>query len=287
MKPAEGPGRLSVVATPIGNLDDITLRAIEVLRQADVILAEDTRRTKRLTAHLGIATRLKSFHAHSPPGAVAGWVAELLGGAHLAIVTDAGTPVVSDPGIRLVAACREAGVVVEAIPGPSAVTAAVAVAGLRADVFRFVGFLPRSGGRRRRVLEEIGTERGATVLFEAPGRVGKTLRDLAAVVGADRQGAICRELTKLHEEVTRGPLSELIERAGEGIRGEVTLVVEGTGLAAGAVSEVTPEDARDRAEELLANGLSPRDAARRLAEETAMPKKEAYSLILSLAEGST
>ncbi|MBW2463475.1 MAG: 16S rRNA (cytidine(1402)-2'-O)-methyltransferase [Deltaproteobacteria bacterium] len=287
MKPAEGSGLLSVVATPIGNLDDITLRAIEVLRRADVILAEDTRRTKRLTTHLGVATRLKSFHAHSPPGAVQGWVAELLGGAHLAIVTDAGTPVVSDPGIRLVAACREAGVPVEAIPGPSAVTAAIAVAGLRADAFRFVGFLPRSGGRRRRVLEEIGTERGATVLFEAPGRVGKTLSDLVAVVGADRQGAICRELTKLHEEVTRGPLSELIERAAEGIRGEVTLVVEGTGLAAGSVPEVTPEDARDRAEELLADGLTPRDAARRLAEETAMPKKQAYSLILSLAGGST
>ena len=166
MKPAEGAGRLSVVATPIGNLDDITLRAIQVLEAADIILAEDTRRTKRLTTHLGVGTRLKSFHAHSPDGAITAWVAELLGGAHLALVTDAGTPVVSDPGIRLVAACREAGVAVEVIPGASAVTAAVAVAGLRADTFRFVGFLPRGGGRRRRVLEEIGHERGATVLFE-------------------------------------------------------------------------------------------------------------------------
>lgn len=287
MKPAEGPGRLSVVATPIGNLDDITLRALETLRRADVILAEDTRRTKRLTSHLEIGTRLKSFHAHSPDTAVHGWVEQVRGGAHVALVTDAGTPVVSDPGIRLVAACREAGVVVEVIPGPSAVTAAIAVAGLRADAFRFVGFLPRAGGRRRRALEEIANERGATVLFEAPGRVAKTLSDLAAVAGLDREAAICRELTKLHEEVSRGSLADLIARAEEGIRGEVTLVISGTGLAAGAVDEVSPEEARERAEALLAEGLSPRDAARRLAEETAMPKKEAYSLILSLGRGST
>jgi len=276
---------LSVVATPIGNLDDVTLRALATLRAAHAILAEDTRRSKRLCAHHGVNTPLRSFHAHSKDAQVEALVDELTDGAHLALVTDAGTPVVSDPGIRLVAAARDRGVAVETIPGPSAVTAAIAVAGLRADVFRFIGFLPRSGGRRKKVLAEIAKERGASVLFEAPNRVAQTLEDLRGVVGGDRGVAMCRELTKLHEEVFRGTIDALRDRVADGIKGEVTLVVTGTGLAPGAIAEVSPEEARARGALLLAEGLSPRDASRRLADELGLSKKAAYSLVIALREG--
>ncbi len=168
-------GRLSIVATPIGNLDDITLRALRVLGEAQTILAEDTRRTRILVTHHGIGTPMRAFHAHSSPRVLERAVRDLASGAHLALVTDAGTPLVSDPGARLVAAAVDAGITVEAIPGASAVTSALTVAGLPCDVFRFVGFLPRGGGRRTRVLDEVATERGATVLFEAPGRLAATL----------------------------------------------------------------------------------------------------------------
>ncbi len=183
------------------------------------------------------------------------------------------------------AAARDAGVPVETIPGPSAVTAAIAVAGIRADAFRFVGFLPRSGGRRKKVLEEIAAERGATVLFEAPNRVAATLDDLVRALGADREAALCRELTKVHEEVLRGTLGALRRRAEEGIKGEVTLVVAGTGRPPGATEEIDPDAALQMARELLAEGSSPRDAARSLAARTGMARKEAYALVLSLREG--
>jgi 16S rRNA (cytidine1402-2'-O)-methyltransferase len=274
-------GRLSVVATPIGNLEDVTLRALRVLREADAVVAEDTRRTRGLLAHHGIAARLESFHAHSADARVGALVGELAAGAHLALVTDAGTPVVSDPGIRLIAAAAAAGVRVETLPGPSAVTAALAVAAIRCDTFRFVGFLARSGGRRRRVLEEIAHERGATVLFEAPTRLAATLRDLASHVGETRAVAVCRELTKVHEEVVRGTAAELAERWTEGARGEVTIVVEGTGAEAGAAAAVAEDEAiAARIRELLAGGTSPRDAAREIAREMALPRADAYQRVL-------
>jgi 16S rRNA (cytidine1402-2'-O)-methyltransferase len=277
-------GLLSVVATPIGNLDDVTLRALATLKAADVILAEDTRRTKRLLSHHGVGTRLRSFHAHSKDSEVNAIVSELKDGAHLALVTDAGTPVVSDPGIRLVAAARDAGVDVETIPGPSAVTAAIAVAGIRADAFRFIGFLPRSGGKRRKMLEEIAGERGATILFESPNRVAATLDDLMAVLEDDREAALCRELTKMHEEVLRGSLSTLRRRADEGLKGEVTLIIGGTGQPPGATDELDPAEARAKAAKLLEEGMSRRDAAKWLAAETGLSRKDAYAYVLSLPE---
>ena len=282
---AEGvSGKLSVVATPIGNLEDITLRALRVLRECDGILAEDTRRTRVLCTHHAVGTGLRSFHAHSPDAKVTALVEELLGGAHLAIVTDAGTPLVSDPGARLVRAAAAAGVRVEPIPGPSAPLAALAAAGLRVGSFRFLGFLPRSGARRRALLSEIASTRDATVVFEAPGRVPATLRDLASAVGADRPAAVCRELTKLHEEIARGTLGELAARYVEPPRGEVTLVIEG---APEDVEPVAPdrEVIEARARELLAEGLRTKDVAKRLAEELKIPKSDAYRLVLDLDQG--
>src|SRR5687768_12062746 len=173
-------GLLSVVATPIGNLDDITLRAVATLRDADLVLAEDTRRTRNLLTQHNIGTKLRSFHAHSGPEAVAHIVEQLREGKRIALVTDAGTPLVSDPGSDLVSAAAAAGVRVESIPGPSAVLAALASSGLPFDTFRFAGFAPRSGGKRSEWLERIGADDGASVFFEAPTRIAETLRDLAA-----------------------------------------------------------------------------------------------------------
>ncbi len=275
-----GSGVLSVVATPIGNLEDITLRALRVLREADVILAEDTRRTRTLAQHHGIATPLRSFHAHTPPAKVAEVVEELAAGAHLALVSDAGTPLVSDPGARLVQAASEAGVRVEPIPGASASLAAISVAGLRVDGFRFVGFLPRSGGRRTRALTQIARAREATILFEAANRLPATLRDLVASAGSSRHAAVCRELTKLHEEVARGTLAELAERYASPPRGEVTLVVEGASEDRPDADDVDPE-ALARA--LLAEGMRTKEAAKVLGERVGWPVRDAYALVLKIA----
>jgi 16S rRNA (cytidine1402-2'-O)-methyltransferase len=218
-------GRLSVLGTPIGNLEDITLRALRILREADGILAEDTRRTRVLCRHHGIDTPLSSFHAHSSPDKLKRVVDNLRGGAHLVLVTDAGTPGVSDPGVRLARAASDADIPVDAIPGPSALTAALSAAGIACDPFRFVGFLPRAGGKRRRAFESIATETGATVVFESPHRLHRTLEELASLLGDAREAAVCRELTKLHEEVVRGTLRELSDHFAAGTRGEITLVV--------------------------------------------------------------
>ncbi len=283
-------GRLSVLATPIGNLEDVTLRALRVLGQADLVLAEDTRRTRVLLTHHGVSTRTRSFHAHTSERVVGELVDELRGGAHLVLVTDAGTPVVSDPGMRLVAAAVEAGVTVEAVPGPSAVTAALSVAAVPCDTFRFVGFLPRSGGRRKKILEEIAAERGATVVFEAPTRLAATLRDLAEAVGPDRTVAVCRELTKIHEEVVRGSAEEVRSAFAEGARGEVTIVIEGTGAEPGAASRARAPEEHElsaRIRELLAQGTAPTEAARQVAEWTGLSRQKAYRLVLRHGDGVT
>jgi 16S rRNA (cytidine1402-2'-O)-methyltransferase len=281
---AAATGTLYVVATPIGNLEDITLRALRVLREVDAILAEDTRHTRRLCERHGVGTPLRAFHAHSSPQVLARIVAELVGGARLALVSDAGTPLVSDPGAALVAEAAAQGVRVEALPGASAPLTALAVAGLRADGFRFVGFFPRSGGRRTRALERLARDPLTTVLFEAPGRVGDTLRDLARVAGDTRRAAVCRELTKAFEEIARGPLGALATRFADGARGEVTIVVEGLG----ADAPETADDAVDGdalVRDALATGASVKDAARRLAEATRLGRREAYQRALAIAAG--
>jgi len=277
-------GRLSVVATPIGNLDDVTLRALATLREADAILAEDTRRTRVLCTHHGVSTPLRAFHAHSPDEKVDALARELAEGAHFALVTDAGTPLVSDPGARLVSAAASLGVKIEPIPGPSAPLAALSASGLRVGAFRFDGFLPRSGGRRKRAMGAARDAAEATVLFEAANRLAKTLRELTEVVGADRPAAVCRELTKLHEEIARGTLGELAERFAEGARGEVTLVIEGRPDDA-APEPVDREAAIEQARALLDEGLRTKAAARKLAEALGLTAGDAYAIVLE-ARGS-
>jgi 16S rRNA (cytidine1402-2'-O)-methyltransferase len=275
-------GHLFVVATPIGNLGDVTLRALDVLRSVPLIAAEDTRLSRRLLTKYEIETRTISYHARSGPGRQAELLEHLRGGADLALVTDAGTPVVSDPGLALVAAWAAEGGVVVPIPGASSVLAALVASGVAGPRWSFEGFLPRSGRERRERLARIAADERASVLFEAPGRVGATLGDLAAVCGGTRPVALCRELTKLHEEVVRGELGVLAERARSGeltLRGEFVLVV-GEWLAARG----TPEDAAAegveaalaKVERLIASGSSRADAARQVAAETGIPRRRLY-----------
>lgn len=271
-------GTLSVVSTPIGNLEDITLRALRTLREADLVLAEDTRRTRVLCLHHGIHCQLRAFHAHSSEQSQERVLEELQAGKHVALVTDAGTPLLSDPGSSLVAAARARGLAVETIPGPSAITAALTVAGLSVDQFRFVGFLPRSGRRRRDALQRIADDSATTVLFESPRRLAHTLQELAALLAEDRQLAVCRELTKLHEEVVRGNARELLAHFEEGARGEITLVIEGR-VARAPGADVQREELDVRIAALLASGLSTRDAAAQLASETGLRRQEIYARI--------
>ena len=276
-------GRLSVVATPIGNLDDITLRALSTLRSADLILAEDTRTTRKLLSHHAVSTKLRAFHAHSSDAVVTRCVQELYEGRWLALVSDAGTPLISDPGARLVRAASEHGVQVETIPGPSAVIAALAVCGLAFDSFRFAGFCPRSGGKRQHWLERIASDPGASVLFESPLRLGQLLSELARHLHPSRQLAVCRELTKLHEEVVRGTPAELAERFAGGTRGEITLVVGAGEPAAPAAQDATEASVDARIQALLGEGVSPRDVARQLARELGLSRRSIYARVSELA----
>jgi 16S rRNA (cytidine1402-2'-O)-methyltransferase len=271
----EAGGTLYVVATPIGNLADVSLRALEVLRSVPLVAAEDTRLARRLWARHDIRTRLVSYHAKSPVSRREGLLAHLAGGADLALVTDAGTPLVSDPGAELVAAWAARDGRVVAIPGPSAVLAALVASGLLAPRWAFEGFLPRRGRERRQRLARISADERATVIFEAPGRVAATLAELSATCGADRPAALARELTKLHEEVWRGSLGQLAERAAtDGVRGEVTLVV------AGAVPADAPTmalaDARAEMDRLVAGGMTRSAAARELAARSGLDRRDLY-----------
>ncbi len=273
-------GRLFVVATPIGNLEDVTLRAIRVLRECELVLAEDTRRSRTLLVHHAIGTPLRAFHAHTKSSVIDAVCARLEAGAKIALVTDAGTPMVSDPGAELVAAARERGIAVEALPGASAPLVALCSAGFVASRFRFVGFLPRGGKRRRELLESIAKDGDAVVLFEAPSRLGATLRDLAGVIGA-RELAVCRELTKLHEEVVRGTAAALAERFAEA-RGEITIVIAPTVFEP---EEPPDEDTlRERARGFVDEGLGAKDAADALAAAYGIAKRDAYRIVLEAKE---
>lgn len=276
------PGTLYVVATPIGNLEDLTARARRVLSSVPVVAAEDTRRARRLLSHLDVHPRLVSYHAHSPPSHLAQLLQRLERGEDVALVTDAGTPVVSDPGVDLVAAAREAGAEVVTIPGPSAVAAALSVSGFPADRFTFLGFLPRSGAERRRLLSVAAASSWSVVVFEAPDRVASSLDDMAEVAGPDRQAAVGRELTKVHEEVRVGTLAELaVYYHAHAPRGEVTIVLAGTTTPI-PVRKPEPAEIEEWARALLADGLSRRDAARRLADDLGIPRREAYHIVTAL-----
>jgi 16S rRNA (cytidine1402-2'-O)-methyltransferase len=260
----ERSGTLYVVATPIGNVGDLSERAREVLSGVDRVLCEDTRRTRRLLDRVGVSTRLESHHEHNERRRVDRLVSALLAGADVALVSDAGTPELSDPGYPLVRAAGAAGVPVVSIPGPSAITAALSVAGLPTDRFVFLGYLPPRIARRRALLERVRDLDMTLVVFEAPHRVAKTLGAIEEVLG-DRPAAICRELTKQHEEVIRGGLGELRAHvARQEPRGELTLVIGGA--PARETERAFHGAALEMYERLVAEGIEPDEARRRTRE---------------------
>lgn len=286
-----GSGRLLVVATPLGNLGDITARALEALRGAALVACEDTRRTRKLLNHYGIKVPTLSCHRFSEVSRIGKILAALREGGDVALLTDAGTPGVSDPGSRLVRAASEEGIPVEPIPGPSAPAAALSVAGMEASGFLFAGYPPaRRGARKRflgalaegeraRILADPSTRDWPLVLFEAPHRIRACLEDLAGILG-DREAVLLREMTKVHEQVLRGPLSRLREAFLEKEpRGEFTIVVEAgepvPALDAGA------EDLGESWKRLLESGLDRKKALRRLARETGRSRRELYRLLVA------
>jgi 16S rRNA (cytidine1402-2'-O)-methyltransferase len=272
-------GTLHVVATPIGNLEDITLRGLRVLSEAHRIYAEDTRRTRILLDHHGIQARAISLHSRNEEARIGEALECLARGESLAIVSDAGTPLISDPGARLVAAAADAGYRIESVPGPSAVLAALTASGLRTHPFAFLGFLARRGGGRRRLLASYRERPEALVVFEAPHRVGETLKDLADALGGERRAGLARELTKVHEEVVRGSLAELCHRFADGARGEVTLVIEAQeGAELPKVDSLLDEaELGRRLTDLASQGRRPREIAAILAPLSALPRRELYA----------
>ena len=271
---------LYVVATPLGNLQDLTRRAADVLRTVPVVAAEDTRHTRRLLAHLDAHPQLVSVHAHAGAARLDAVVRRLLAGEDVALVSDAGTPAVSDPGAELVRLARAAGISVVPVPGPSAVAAALSASGLSADRFVFLGFLPRTGSDRRRLLERVAAEPWTVVLYEAPGRLAALLGALAEACGGDRRAVVARELTKLHEEIREGTLQDLaVYYSANEPLGEVTVLVAG---APPAEPVLDVEGLRDEARRLLAGGLSRKDAIRRLTESRGLRRNEVYRLVMDL-----
>jgi 16S rRNA (cytidine1402-2'-O)-methyltransferase len=267
-------GTLYLVATPIGNLEDISLRALRVLRECNLVATEDTRSTGRLLAHFGIDKPLLSYFEHNKMTRLERLL-ELLETGTVALVSEAGTPALSDPGYELVCAALERGVAVVPIPGPSSVIAALSVSGLPADRFICVGFLPRRAAERRRQLAELAGERSTLIAFEAPHRLVAALADLEATLGGDRRCAVCRELTKLHEEVWRGTLAAAhAEWRSREPRGEFTLVVAG----APAAVRWAEDDVRTALDALLTAGMSHSEAARQVARRSGWTKGAVYAL---------
>ena len=271
-------GILVLAATPIGQVGDAPPRLAEALSTADVVAAEDTRRLRRLTSDLGIELtgRVVSYFEGNEGARTPQLLEALLAGERVVLVTDAGMPSVSDPGYRLVAAAAAHDVPVTAVPGPSAVLTALAVSALPVDRFCFEGFLPRKAGERSRRLAALAAEERTMVFFEAPHRTGAALQAMAEAFGGDRAAAVCRELTKTHEEVRRGPLGDLVAWAADGVRGEVTIVVGG---ATAVAASDDPADLRTRVADLEATGSTRKDAIAQAAAEAGVPRREVYNLV--------
>jgi len=273
-------GQLYLVSTPIGNLEDITLRAIRILKEVDGIACEDTRHTQKLLNHYGIQKRLVSYHEHNENTRARELVSEIEAGSNIALVTDAGTPIVSDPGHRLVALCAEKQIAVVPIPGASAALAALAGSGIPADRVLFVGFLPARQGERRRALTELASNSVTLVFFEAPHRIAKMLNDATEILG-ERPAVLARELTKLHEEFLRGSLNDLAKKVKDApLKGEMTLVV---GPPAHPDSPAAPKGLtlRQRVELLIREGALDRKAAlKQAAREFGLARREAYKQLL-------
>ena len=279
-------GQLVLAATPIGRAEDAAPRLAVALREADIVAAEDTRRLRRLAADLGVGIggRVVSHHEHNEGARTAELVTAMREGATVLVVTDAGMPSVSDPGYVLVSAAIAAGIPVTSIPGPSAVLAALAVSGLPVDRFCFEGFLPRKAGQRRNRLRDLAKEPRTCVLFEAPHRLAAALADMAEILGPDRPAAVCRELTKTHEEVRRGPLGELALWASAGVRGEVTVVVAGCPQTS---PEPDPQTLAAQVAELEAGGLSRRDAIDMVTSVSNVRRRDVYESVLRARRSTT
>ncbi|MFN6549903.1 16S rRNA (cytidine(1402)-2'-O)-methyltransferase [Mycolicibacterium septicum] len=272
------PGKLLIGATPLGLPSDASARLVEALRTADIVAAEDTRRVRGLAHSLGVqpSGRILSFFDQNEASRVPGLVEEIAAGATVLVVSDAGMPLINDPGYRLVAACAEADLPVSCLPGPSAVTTALAVSGLASDRFCFEGFAPRKHAARLAWLQTLTAEPRTSVFFESPRRLGETLRDAVEVLGPDRRAVVCRELTKTHEEIRRGSLAELAEWAADGVLGEITVVL------AGGTPTVELPDLVAEVEELVADGIRVKDACAQViaANPGAPSRRELYEAVL-------
>lgn len=272
------PGKLLIGATPLGRPDDASARLVEALKTADIVAAEDTRRVRGLAQSLGVqpAGRILSFFDQNEAGRVPGLVEEIAAGATVLVVSDAGMPLINDPGYRLVAACAEADLPVSCLPGPSAVTTALAVSGLASDRFCFEGFAPRKHAARLAWLRTLAAEPRTTVFFESPRRLAETLRDAVEVLGPARRAVVCRELTKTHEEIRRGSLGELAEWAADGVLGEITVV-----LAGGTPTVELPALVAE-VEELVTDGIRVKDACAQViaANPGAPSRRELYDAVL-------
>ncbi len=271
-----------LVATPIGNLEDITFRAVRILKEADLIAAEDTRHTGKLLHHFQIETPQISYHEHNARTRIPQLLEKLQAGQTIALVSDAGMPGISDPGYELVCACAAAGIVVSPIPGPAAVVSAVAASALPSDRFTFEGFLPVKGKARAERLAQLATEPRTMVLYESPHRLIKTLADVQIHLGGDRRITIGRELTKRYEEFWRGTVDEAIEHfTSTEPRGEFTVAIAGHSPQLPAFTEA---DLLQQLETLIAQGLSPSKASRQIAQETGLSKRELYQLSLTIKQ---
>lgn len=281
--PDKMAGTLYIVATPIGNLEDITQRALRVLGEVDVVACEDTRRTRVLLNHFGIKTKTISYHEHNERERAEQICKLLVAGKNVALVSDAGTPLINDPGFRLTNAAIESNLVVVPIPGPAAFVSALVASGLPSDQFFFAGFLPARGNARRAKLEELRAVPATLVFYEAPHRIAATLADALEVLG-NRPAAVARELTKIHEEIARGSLRDLVQRFGDGARGEMVLLISGLGInEAGTTQETAPASRRlsERVSELEREGLDAKAALKRAAREVGMKRAEAYRLLVA------
>jgi 16S rRNA (cytidine1402-2'-O)-methyltransferase len=278
-------GTLYIVATPIGNLEDVTQRALRVLGEVDIVACEDTRRTRVLLNHFGIKTKTLSYHEHNERERAEEICQLLLSGKHVALVSDAGTPLINDPGFRLTNAAIELNLTVVPIPGPTALVSALVASGLPSDQFLFAGFLPSRANARREKLAELGAISATLVLYEAPHRIAAALKDALDVLG-NRQATVAREMTKMHEEFARGSLRELAQRfeVGPAVRGEIVLVISGEAVdETSSAGEAGPASSRliERVSQLESEGLEAKLALKKAARELGMRRDEAYRLVVA------
>ena len=277
------PGTLFIVATPIGNLEDISPRALRVLSEVELVACEDTRHTQRLLNHFGIKTKSISYHEHNERERAKELCRLLESGKNVALVSDAGTPLVSDPGFRIVNAAIEKDIPVVTIPGPAAFVTALVASGLPSDQFLFAGFLPSRANARREKLETLGETPATLIIYEAPHRLAATLKDAVDVLG-NRQAAVARELTKLHEEISRGTLADLAERfSNQLVRGEIVLIIGAEAISSTEpeARDISPQRLSDRVSELEREGLESKDALKKAARELGIKRAEAYRMMVA------